>query len=535
MSQNLFGGLDRPTALSSDSPFAIASHAMADKSNPQAPRMKLPQSKAVAQAQQFAQQHQQQQQRQQQQQQQQQQQYQQASPSAAHPGNAGPEASALRTHARDAYMGAGAYNPHTGTYGAPSGHNNTAASPSSRSNQSRGSMAPPEMRLSRSPSPYTSTNPNFTAQQGFAQAVMMAQGSGGGGGSSGVPIGQAGGGGGAGGVQSPPAFPAHYQQQFAQHVGGGNNDQQVYSPAGSYQSAVSPQQQHQPHQQNQQNQIYTAPSPSQYAVHQSPSQTQNQAYGPSPPYHQTQQHQGQPAHHRPSSHHSQAPTSPYETIQSPGAGNYGSPAAPANLGSPAGQGQAPVSSTGRRGLVPPAPAGTDAELWQMFSVMDIDKSGQLEANEVQALLAKDYRWANIEPTEDCVKMLMNIFDTDRSGTINYVEFEGLYRYITDWYNIFQQFDRDRSGTIDRKELEQALTSFGYPLPSDLVRKLEKRYAPPKGRNDTRPRGVTFDRFLMACVTVKHFTEAFRQRDVHREGKLTVDYSTFMDLCLSSPA
>jgi hypothetical protein len=25
--------------------------------------------------------------------------------------------------------------------------------------------------------------------------------------------------------------------------------------------------------------------------------------------------------------------------------------------------------------------------------------------------------------------LMNIFDTDRSGSINFMEFEGLYRYI----------------------------------------------------------------------------------------------------------
>jgi hypothetical protein len=40
-----------------------------------------------------------------------------------------------------------------------------------------------------------------------------------------------------------------------------------------------------------------------------------------------------------------------------------------------------------------------------FSAMDIDQSGQLEANEVQALLAKDHRWANIEPREDCVKMV----------------------------------------------------------------------------------------------------------------------------------
>lgn len=28
-----------------------------------------------------------------------------------------------------------------------------------------------------------------------------------------------------------------------------------------------------------------------------------------------------------------------------------------------------------------------------------------------------------------IALFIDIFDTDRSGTINYVEFEGLYRYI----------------------------------------------------------------------------------------------------------
>jgi len=42
-----------------------------------------------------------------------------------------------------------------------------------------------------------------------------------------------------------------------------------------------------------------------------------------------------------------------------------------------------------------------------------------------------------------------------------------------------------------------------------------------------PRGITFDRFLMACVTVKHFTEAFRRKDARNEGKLTIDYNTFV--------
>lgn len=52
-------------------------------------------------------------------------------------------------------------------------------------------------------------------------------------------------------------------------------------------------------------------------------------------------------------------------------------------------------------------------------------------------------------------------------------------------------------------------------------------APPKDSGGSVPRGITFDRFLMACVTVKHFTEAFRRRDARNEGKLTIDYNTFV--------
>jgi len=33
--------------------------------------------------------------------------------------------------------------------------------------------------------------------------------------------------------------------------------------------------------------------------------------------------------------------------------------------------------------------------------------------------------------------------------------------------------------------------------------------------------------LMACVTVKHYTEAFRKADVRGEGRLTLDYNEFV--------
>ena len=108
-----------------------------------------------------------------------------------------------------------------------------------------------------------------------------------------------------------------------------------------------------------------------------------------------------------------------------------------------------------------------------------------------------------------------------------MEFEGLYRYIQDWHGIFLRFDRDGSGLIDRKELHSALLGFGFSLPLDMVRKLEKRFAPPPKPGHPPRKGISFDRFLMACVTVKHYTEAFRRADSRNEGRISLDYNSFV--------
>lgn len=122
---------------------------------------------------------------------------------------------------------------------------------------------------------------------------------------------------------------------------------------------------------------------------------------------------------------------------------------------------------------------------------------------------------------------MSIFDTDRSGSINFMEFEGLYRYIQDWHGIFGRFDHDQSGLIDRAELHDALEGFGFSLPRDMVRKLEKRFAPPPKAGGNQNTGISFDRFLMACVTVKHYTEAFRSFDPNGTGRATMDYNAYV--------
>jgi len=180
---------------------------------------------------------------------------------------------------------------------------------------------------------------------------------------------------------------------------------------------------------------------------------------------------------------------------------------------------------------PPAPAGTEPQLWQWFSAVDTDRSGSISVNELQAALVNG-NWSNFDL--DTVKMLMNMFDTDRSGTIGFAEFSGLWKYISDWQGVFRHFDRDRSGSIDGQELSEALRTFGYNLAPSLLALIEQKYASGPTTGYGPAPGITFDRFVRACVTVKTLTEAFQRVDTDRDGWVTISYEEFMKIVLNSP-
>ena len=56
-----------------------------------------------------------------------------------------------------------------------------------------------------------------------------------------------------------------------------------------------------------------------------------------------------------------------------------------------------------------------------------------------------------------------------------LEFTGLWKYISDWQNVFRHFDRDHSGSIEGRELSEALQSFGYRLSPALLNLIELKY------------------------------------------------------------
>ncbi|KAG6832689.1 hypothetical protein H0H92_012261 [Tricholoma furcatifolium] len=192
------------------------------------------------------------------------------------------------------------------------------------------------------------------------------------------------------------------------------------------------------------------------------------------------------------------------------------------------------------------PPGGDPQLWQWFSAVDSDRSGSISVTELQSALVNGnddiQAIGHVSGSShktcvvlkyladfdlDTVKMLMGIFDTDRSGTINFAEFCGLWKYIADWQNVFRHFDRDHSGSIESGELAEAMRNFGYNLSPSLINLIENKYGPPTRYG--RSPGITFDRFVRACVAVKTLTEAFQRVDVNRSGWVQLSYDQFMDV------
>jgi Ca2+-binding EF-hand superfamily protein len=136
---------------------------------------------------------------------------------------------------------------------------------------------------------------------------------------------------------------------------------------------------------------------------------------------------------------------------------------------------------------------------------------------------------------------MNIVDADRNDRIDFKEFVDLWDFIKIWQRTFHRFDRDKSGTIDRTELQNALTDFGYVVTPQLLDILQRKYdvnasAPhdsPSPKSGAPP-GITFDRFVRACVVLHQVSGAFKKLHTNREGWVKIDYLQFLQTVLSLP-
>lgn len=160
---------------------------------------------------------------------------------------------------------------------------------------------------------------------------------------------------------------------------------------------------------------------------------------------------------------------------------------------------------------------------QWFNTVDKDRSGQIDAKELQKALVNG-NWSNF--SEEACIMMIDMFDQRKCGEITVNEFGALYAFINQWKGTFEALDQDKSGLIDSNEFTQALQQMGYRFSPTFISNLLAKYSP-------RERRITLDVFIVACVQIKRLTESFRRRDTQMNGQATLGYEDFVGIAMGA--
>lgn len=200
------------------------------------------------------------------------------------------------------------------------------------------------------------------------------------------------------------------------------------------------------------------------------------------------------------------------------AGGYGGAPPPGQQ-----YGGAPPPGQQYGGGYPPGQPSVDPQIQSWFNAVDQDRSGQIDYKELQRALVNG-NWSNF--SEEACRMMVDMFDRDKTGQINLQEFSSLFGYINQWKALFESIDRDRSGYIEHAELTQAFNQMGYRFTPTFIQNVLAKY-------DARTRRLTLDNFIVVCVNIKRLTDSFRTRDREMRGQAVLQYEDFIGLALGA--
>lgn len=156
----------------------------------------------------------------------------------------------------------------------------------------------------------------------------------------------------------------------------------------------------------------------------------------------------------------------------------------------------------------------------LFAAVDTDRSGAINAKELQAALSSGGFVFNPRTCKMCIRM----FDFDGNGTLSFHEFERLLATLQQWTALFQAADRDRSGKLSGPEVKKLLFDLGFTsLPDSTLEKVWRAY------DDDASGVLSYDEVVLLLAQVAAMTSRFQQHDPSRVGAATLSYPQFIDL------
>ncbi|XP_050138192.1 probable calcium-binding protein CML48 isoform X1 [Malus sylvestris] len=178
------------------------------------------------------------------------------------------------------------------------------------------------------------------------------------------------------------------------------------------------------------------------------------------------------------------------------------------------------SSYGQSGF----PAGTDPAVIRSFEMVDRDRSGYIDENELQQALSSGYQRFSLR-TILLIFLFKSPTDSLRVGP---KEFAALWTCLGQWRSIFERYDKDGSGKIDSMELRDALYyGLGLAMPPSVLQLLISKYDDGSGRRVE----LNFDSFAQCGMIVRGLTDRFKEKDRRYTGSANFGYDEFMSMVI----
>jgi len=168
-----------------------------------------------------------------------------------------------------------------------------------------------------------------------------------------------------------------------------------------------------------------------------------------------------------------------------------------------------------------------------FNACDVDGSGTVEEIELESLL-KSF---NVEPMKHVLEEVILEVDEDRSGVLNFQEFEKVLARLKVregftkkehevLMDVFARFDRDGSKEMDAQELIGVLGWLGYSFSSDAVSEIVKLV-------DVDASGLINEREFLVCMRMVREREIEKLRAAimanDADGSGTIQYNELENL------
>lgn len=166
--------------------------------------------------------------------------------------------------------------------------------------------------------------------------------------------------------------------------------------------------------------------------------------------------------------------------------------------------------------------GVEQQLRDMFNRYDVGRNGLLDETELLNALVNFDRLRFKQLT---IKLMMKSFDSNGLGTLEFLEFQRLWLYLSSYSKLFQEADSDRLMTILFGEYQNIVQKIGYDLPTDTVLVMFTRFS---SSPDVGIPHLKFDAFIELLFHLRKITDSFRKYDRESQGIALIKFQDFIN-------